>query len=445
MKDADLHRFLAGLAINRRSRYTYITRLRAFRSFERERARPGRPLSLETIRAWIKHDAARSPLLNVVHRTSVLARYLEWRTPGAHPFAVLQQQCGCNMTKIVQALLQEDYRHALERLRPMPKWGSALGSAMREYVARMRSLGYRCDTRERELRRFDRFLQRRTDLEGELLPVLVEAWQDASAGLRRRLTAQRCGRVLSQTLRRGDETVPLLPIEIGLTRRVVQAERKPHVYTNAEIARLFAAARAFRSRRAPLRPMMSTAMLALAYCAGLRIGEIAALKLRDVDIKGGILEVRETEFFKSRRLPLARNVATLLARYLKARHKIGAPTDPEAPLWWTAIRRKGYSYSELEKLLTCVIRRAGLKTQRGRIGPRVHDLRHAFVAHRMLQWYRDGVEPQSRLPHLVTYLGHKDIVSTLKYLHITPELLHQASERYRRRGGQVLRAAGGAP
>ena len=130
---------------------------------------------------------------------------------------------------------------------------------------------------------------------------------------------------------------------------------------------------------------------------------------------------------------------------LTARHAVGAPSGPDAPLWWTPRRRKGYSYGELDKLLTRVIRRAGLKPERGCKGPRVHDLRHAFVAHRMLQWYREGVEPQSRLPHLATYLGHKDIVSTLVYLNITPELLQQAGERYRLRGAQALGAAGGRP
>ena len=62
----------------------------------------------------------------------------------------------------------------------------------------------------------------------------------------------------------------------------------------------------------------------------------------------------------------------------------------------------------------------------------------------MLHWYREGVKPQSRLPYLATYLGHKDIDSTLVYLNITPELLQQASERYRRQGG-ALRAGGDRP
>ena len=58
----------------------------------------------------------------------------------------------------------------------------------------------------------------------------------------------------------------------------------------------------------------------------------------------------------------------------------------------------------------------------------------------MLAWYREGINnPQSRLPYLATYLGHKDINSTLVYLTITPELLHLAGERFRARRSHLLR------
>lgn len=57
----------------------------------------------------------------------------------------------------------------------------------------------------------------------------------------------------------------------------------------------------------------------------------------------------------------------------------------------------------------------------------------------MLIWYREGINPQSRLPYLATYLGHKDINSTLVYITVTQELLQQASERFRVRGAQLLR------
>ena len=65
-----------------------------------------------------------------------------------------------------------------------------------------------------------------------------------------------------------------------------------------------------------------------------------------------------------------------------------------------------------------------------------------MVGHRMRQWYREGINPQSKLPHLATYLGHKDINSTLAYLNITPELLHEASERFRKNGAATLQTGG---
>jgi integrase len=67
-----------------------------------------------------------------------------------------------------------------------------------------------------------------------------------------------------------------------------------------------------------------------------------------------------------------------------------------------------------------------------------------MVAHRMRDWYESGINPQSRLPYLATYLGHKDIRSTLVYLNITPELLQKASERFRKNGAAVLQPIEGA-
>jgi hypothetical protein len=60
-----------------------------------------------------------------------------------------------------------------------------------------------------------------------------------------------------------------------------------------------------------------------------------------------------------------------------------------------------------------------------------------------MTWYRAGINPQSRLPYLATYLGHKDINSTLVYLTITQELLQLASERFRQHSLRVLHAQGG--
>ncbi len=61
-----------------------------------------------------------------------------------------------------------------------------------------------------------------------------------------------------------------------------------------------------------------------------------------------------------------------------------------------------------------------------------------MVVNRILQWYRSGINPQDRLPFLATYLGHRDINSTLVYITVTQDLLQEASERFRAVGATCL-------
>ena len=89
-------------------------------------------------------------------------------------------------------------------------------------------------------------------------------------------------------------------------------------------------------------------------------------------------------------------------------------------------------------MITKVMRRARLKPRSGRTGPRVHDLRHSMVVNRILEWYRAGIDPQDRLRFLSTYMGHRDINSTLVYITVTQDLLQEASERFRVVGAPCL-------
>jgi site-specific recombinase XerD len=184
-------------------------------------------------------------------------------------------------------------------------------------------------------------------------------------------------------------------------------------------------------------------MLVLAYCAGLRVGEIARLTLKDVDLAAGTIEVRNSKFFKSRCLPLSSTAVSAIASYLKARKQGGITDEPASALFWN--QRRSYSLITMEQLLRDVIRRAGVNTTTGRGGPRIHHLRHTFVVHRMTTWYRQGINPQSRLPYLAAYLGHRDIHSTLVYLTITQELLQQASGRLRFAEPEVMKVIQGKP
>lgn len=127
-----------------------------------------------------------------------------------------------------------------------------------------------------------------------------------------------------------------------------------------------------------------------------------------------------------------------LRAYIDARRRAGASQEPRSGLFWHEQRSARYSSQAIAWLLVDVIRRAGLKPPRGFTGPRLHDLRHSMVVNRILEWYRAGINPQERLPFLATYLGHRDINSTLVYITVTQELLHHANERFRAVGAQCL-------
>ena len=74
MSRNDIARFLGTLASGCKSRYCYVTPLRAFGALALERKALGEPLSIETVRRWLKRDASRSPLKNVVDRAGIISR-----------------------------------------------------------------------------------------------------------------------------------------------------------------------------------------------------------------------------------------------------------------------------------------------------------------------------------------------------------------------------------
>jgi integrase/recombinase XerD len=76
-----------------------------------------------------------------------------------------------------------------------------------------------------------------------------------------------------------------------------------------------------------------------------------------------------------------------------------------------------------------LVRVAGLSPRSTRCRPRIHDLRHSFAVHTLVDWYRAHVDVPTRLPLLSTFLGHVEPASTYWYLQAAPELLALAARR----------------
>jgi integrase/recombinase XerD len=421
--------------------------LAGFQRLAEQRACGG-TVDLAIVEEWVRERARRCKENHLAGHARVVDRFLDFLADEglivANPLARLRAQYGLRATPpIIRALLSADPHKALEAVRRPPPFASFLGDFLRGHAELMRALGRQYRTQTGRFLRFDRFLQGRPDLASSPPAELLRQWTAEHPTTSHAYQCQLLRNDLARAWRRLDPDVTLPRPDRRLWRRIER--RQPHVFTPVEVRHLLDTALQWPSPRAALRPLTLYTMLVLAYCAGLRLGEIVHLDLGDVDLDRGQIAIRNTKFFKSRTLPLAPSVVEALRVFVGARHAAGAPQLESSGLFWHEQRAGRYSDSMAEKLLVKVMRNAGLKARTGRVGPRIHDLRHSFVANRMLAWYREGINPQQRLPYLATYLGHKDIHSTLVYLTVTQELLQQASERFRAFAAHALRADEGVP
>lgn len=207
-------------------------------------------------------------------------------------------------------------------------------------------------------------------------------------------------------------------------------QRIPYLFNLAQARRLLETARQLPDRpKGRHRGLIYETVYALLYGLGLRVGEVTRLKVGDVDLSRGILMIRQTKFAKDRLVPFGPNMGARLGRYL-AEHFGSSRPDTEQPLF-SFTEGQAASPGTISLAFHALLPRLALESRPGVATPRLHDLRHSFAVGTLLRWYRQGIDPNRRLLHLATFMGHVDPTSTAVYLTITSELLDEASTRFR--------------
>jgi integrase/recombinase XerC len=179
--------------------------------------------------------------------------------------------------------------------------------------------------------------------------------------------------------------------------------------------------------------LRNRALVELLYGAGLRVGEISALNVRDVDLHRGDVRV-SGKGGKERVVPLPSAARDALGAYLAHRRSPGLLAQP----LFTALRprRDGprrLGVRDIRRILGARARRAGIS---GRVHP--HRMRHSYATH-LLDMGADLREIQE-------LLGHVSLSTTEKYTAVSAERLMEVYDQAHpraRRPGEV--GAGRAP
>jgi site-specific recombinase XerD len=169
-----------------------------------------------------------------------------------------------------------------------------------------------------------------------------------------------------------------------------QPKKLPVVLSLEEVARFFAAIVGLKQR----------AILMTAYAAGLRVSEVVALRVDDIDSQRMVLRIRQAKGRRDRYVMLSPRLLAVLREYWKAARPAEwlFPGDiPGRPLTAGTVRR------------VCVqaARDAGLGKH-----VTVHTLRHSFATHLL--------EAGTDLRTIQVLLGHRNLKTTAVYTHISP-------------------------
>jgi site-specific recombinase XerD len=169
-----------------------------------------------------------------------------------------------------------------------------------------------------------------------------------------------------------------------------QPKKLPVVLSLDEVAHLFAAIVGLKHR----------AILMTAYAAGLRISEVVALRVDDIDSQRMVLRVRQAKGRRDRYVMLSPRLLALLREYWKA----ARPTEWLFP---GDVPGRPLTAGTVHRVCVQAARDAGLGKH-----VTVHTLRHSFATHLL--------EAGTDIRTIQVLLGHRNLKTTAVYTHVSP-------------------------
>ena len=159
-------------------------------------------------------------------------------------------------------------------------------------------------------------------------------------------------------------------------------------------------------------------LIACVVYAGLRKTELFQLQWADINWKTQELNVvsrrgQHTKNYESRRIPMN----DILVKTLRQHRHLKGP--------YVFCDETGKPYSDIRTALNHAADRARIA------GPiRLHQLRHAFCSHALMQ----GIDPRT----VQKWMGHKDLKTTLRYAHVSPDHERSAIQRLHYESGHYM-------
>ena len=188
-------------------------------------------------------------------------------------------------------------------------------------------------------------------------------------------------------------------MKLSLPKRRKES-KLPEIYSKEEIELLLKSTKILRNQL----------LLKTAYAAGLRVGELVSLKIRDIDSKRMMIRVEQGKGKKDRYTILSERLLNDLRLYWKVYR----------PVYWLFPQkcgRKPITTDLPQKVYYKAVELSGIKRKGG-----IHTFRHSFATHLL--------EKGADLRSIQMMLGHSSISTTEIYTYVAKTRVKQIYDKY---------------
>ena len=141
------------------------------------------------------------------------------------------------------------------------------------------------------------------------------------------------------------------------------------------------------------------------YSAGLRVGELLNLELRDLDLERNLIHVKQGKGRKDRNVSLGQYIKPVLLNYAEGYR-------PQKYLFESTTPGMPYSASAIRQFLKVSCKSAGITKH---VTP--HTLRHSYATHLL----ESGVD----IRYIQELLGHSRPETTMIYTHVSEKNIYE--------------------
>ena len=267
---------------------------------------------------------------------------------------------------------------------------------------------------------FAEYCDRNSITSSQLTKEIAEGWLEWESAQGRRGLRQKA--TFLRLLARFVNATGGLAYELPVACTPKSDSFTPHVFTDDELARLFAEIDNYADARGIVPPHAYPVLFRTIYTCGLRPGEGYGILRSDVDLATGKILIRARKRRKER-IVIASEDTRLLLSSFAATYRI---SDSKLLFPRTDGRPIGHCLAR-DVFCRCwarACRKAGVANH-ARV--RVYDLRHRFASAVLQHWQEEGRDISAMMPRLRSYMGHEHIESTLYYVHLLPQRLALAN------------------